>query len=388
MSNTEGFPTMRIDPERRAEINRQNSQKSTGPRTPQGKDASRRNALKHGLAALTLDPVDVPGEPPGGFRKQLDLWVDDLKPQNVLELTMVRRACRASWKLDRCARFEDALAARRADPPPRLLPPLLVMPPGPVPPREEPSPKVRAQRLGALLMLELEFLDDAYEEDEGRGIECEPYDNAPRDADLLCRFKEGVEWLIAEWEQVLKELPVEGEPPRGAVAVERRARAKAIRLLGLPTHEAPAKRPPHSACGQSLREAGEAELRRLGLLHAELSARPESRVESDLKLLKVGPEAELLLRYEAAAERELHRAVGTFLRLRQHPELVSPEEPAAAEEAPAAPDGSAAKVGSKQPSPRTQPAARNEATLPERLDPDSGPQIGRAGSLAPEIRRL
>jgi hypothetical protein len=236
-------------------------------------------------------------------------------------------------------------------------------------------------------MLELEFLDDAYEEDEGRGIECEPYDNAPRDADLLCRFKEGVEWLIAEWEQVLKELPVEGEPPRGAVAVERRARAKAIRLLGLPTHEAPAKRPPGSACGQSLREAGEAELRRLALLHAELSARPESRVDSDLKLLKVGAESELVLRYEAAAERELHRAVGTFLRLRQHPELVSPEEPESVEEPPPA-AGSAVKSGSRERTPRTQPAARNEATAPERLDPDSGPQTGRAGSPAPENRRL
>src|SRR6516165_4071064 len=133
MNNNEGFTTMATDPARRAEINRQNAQKSTGPKTREGKEASRKNALKHGLAALTLDPVDVPGEPPGGFRKHLDLWVDDLKPQNVLELTMVRRACRASWKLDRCARFEDALAARRDDTPPQLLPPLLVMPPGRLP---------------------------------------------------------------------------------------------------------------------------------------------------------------------------------------------------------------------------------------------------------------
>ena len=111
-------------------------------------------------------------------------------------------------------------------------------------------------------------------------------------------------------------------------------------------------------------------------------SRPESRVDSDLKLLKACPETELLLRYEAAAERELHRSVGTFLKLRQHPELVSPEEP------PPAPAGSAVRSGSRERTPRTMPAARNEATLPERLDPDSGPQIGRAGSPAPEIRRL
>src|SRR5262249_61751658 len=161
--------------------------------------------------------------------------------------------------------------------------------------------------------------------------------------------------------------PAGGPRARGAVAVERRAGARAIRLLGLPTHEAPAKRPPESACGQSLREAGEAELRRLALLHAELSARPESRVDSDLKLLKACPESELVVRYEAAAERELHRAVGTFLRLRQHPELVSPEEPAAVEEAPAAPARSAAEAGAQQPLPRVLPPARTAATLPERF---------------------
>src|SRR5262249_26701786 len=181
--------------------------------------------------------------------------------------------------------------------------------------------------------------------------------------------------------------PAGGPRARGAVAVERRAGARAIRLLGLPTHEAPAKRPVSSACGQSLREAGEAELRRLALLHTELSARPESRVDSDLKLLKVCPESELVVRYEAAAERELHRAVGTFLKLRQHPELVSPEEPAAVEEAPAAPAGSAAEAGSEQPSPRGVPAARNGAPVPARLAPDWGRQSARAGSPAPENRR-
>ena len=34
--------------------NRRNAQKSTGPRTPQGRAASRLNALKHGLTACHL----------------------------------------------------------------------------------------------------------------------------------------------------------------------------------------------------------------------------------------------------------------------------------------------------------------------------------------------
>ena len=35
--------------EKKAEANRRNALKSTGPKTPEGKDAVRLNALKHGL---------------------------------------------------------------------------------------------------------------------------------------------------------------------------------------------------------------------------------------------------------------------------------------------------------------------------------------------------
>src|SRR5690349_3349812 len=104
---------MQIDNETRAEINRKNAQKSTGPRTEAGKAASRANALKHGLTATTIDPVGAPGEPEGAYRARLDAWVEDTQPRNVLELVMIQRACRASWKLDRCARYEDSAAAVR-----------------------------------------------------------------------------------------------------------------------------------------------------------------------------------------------------------------------------------------------------------------------------------
>ena len=74
----------------------------------------------------------------------------------------------------------------------------------------------------------------------------------PRDADALNAFKEGVEWLLDAWASVLPTLPETDDPaappPEGADVVVRRARKKAMRLLGLPTAYPPPEQP--------LREAG------------------------------------------------------------------------------------------------------------------------------------
>lgn len=47
---------------RKIEANRRNAKRSTGPRTVHGKQRSRTNALKHGLAAVTLRPADKPAD--------------------------------------------------------------------------------------------------------------------------------------------------------------------------------------------------------------------------------------------------------------------------------------------------------------------------------------
>ena len=89
---------------RKLEANRNNSRKSTGPRSAEGKARSARNASTHGLTAS-------PGEPTEAYRRALAEWTGDLKPSNIIERTLIARACRAAWNLRRCDRHEDASAA-------------------------------------------------------------------------------------------------------------------------------------------------------------------------------------------------------------------------------------------------------------------------------------
>ena len=92
----------------RAEINRRNAARSTGPRTPQGKAISSMNTLKRRMAAAT--PV-LPGEDPDAFRHRLDTWNDALGPVDVVEQFLVEQAATASWKIQRADRIEAARLA-------------------------------------------------------------------------------------------------------------------------------------------------------------------------------------------------------------------------------------------------------------------------------------
>src|SRR6516165_12787281 len=95
-------------PERTA-INRQNGQKSRGPKSPEGKARSKFNALKHGLKAKT---VVLPGEDAQDYQARLDAWIADLQPKNDVEQSLVERAVTIIWQLDRAERAEAARLSR------------------------------------------------------------------------------------------------------------------------------------------------------------------------------------------------------------------------------------------------------------------------------------
>ena len=100
------------------QANRLNAQKSTGPRTPQGKATVAQNALKHGLRARQAVIV---GEDPGQFETHRDQLLAELAPQGPLESTLAHRAVGLTWRLQRAERLQnqafDALHAKETTSP-------------------------------------------------------------------------------------------------------------------------------------------------------------------------------------------------------------------------------------------------------------------------------
>ncbi len=91
--------------QKRIEANRRNSQKSTGPRTPEGKSRSRFNRLQHGLAAKV---TVLPGEDPAEFQDRVDAVMQSLAPQNQVEFELLERVAATTWSLQRANRAETA----------------------------------------------------------------------------------------------------------------------------------------------------------------------------------------------------------------------------------------------------------------------------------------
>ncbi len=94
--------------EKKAEANRRNALKSTGPKTPEGKDAVRLNALKHGLL---FQEILLPGEDEGALRELGERLRDELQPVGELENLLVDRIVEAVWRLRRLGRVEASIFA-------------------------------------------------------------------------------------------------------------------------------------------------------------------------------------------------------------------------------------------------------------------------------------
>jgi hypothetical protein len=90
---------------RQIEANQENAQRSTGPRTPEGKARVRLNAVKHGLSGQHLV---IPTEELPEFEAFRDDLLEHLDPANPLEAGICIRLIAALWRAQRCGRLETA----------------------------------------------------------------------------------------------------------------------------------------------------------------------------------------------------------------------------------------------------------------------------------------
>src|SRR6516162_10083528 len=91
---------------KRIEANRRNSLKSTGPKTETGKQASRCNAVRHGLSAETVMGALEDAEDYKAFEAAITA---DYDAQSAVERELVLRLANLLWRLRRATTIESGL---------------------------------------------------------------------------------------------------------------------------------------------------------------------------------------------------------------------------------------------------------------------------------------
>ena len=265
------------------EANRRNALLSSGPKTDEGKEASRRNALKHGLTGAG---VVIPGEDAEEVAHRAAGLGDELAPGGgFMAGILIRRLAALSVRAERSVRHENAVTADR----------------------------VR----GAALAF-----------DEGRHAEADglfaTLNQAPAaNHRRLLQMPEGVDRLMGG----LKNLEVTIARLEPGAALDPGLAPRLALLSGQEPVFAPGW-----TTAADLSEAIVAEVFRLEThrLSLDLDDLAESRAEAgERALLDAGPEASRLRSYEAATERSIFRLVRDLGTLRAEATARAASQPAA-----------------------------------------------------------
>ncbi len=100
------MPTFSETNTTRAEINRQNAQHSTGPKTQEGKHRSSLNALRHGL---TGQIIVLPGDDLDAYQRHVQSFVTQCQPKGAIEAQLVQTLADTAWRLNRVSALENNL---------------------------------------------------------------------------------------------------------------------------------------------------------------------------------------------------------------------------------------------------------------------------------------
>ena len=96
----------------RIQTNHEAIGKATGPRTAQGKERSKLNALKHGLLSKV---ILLKGESETKYHSLLNGLLDDLQPQGTLETVFTENLAAILWRKRRLFQVENALVTEKIE---------------------------------------------------------------------------------------------------------------------------------------------------------------------------------------------------------------------------------------------------------------------------------
>ena len=94
--------------DKQLQANRNNAQKSTGPRTKEGRNRSRMNAVRHGL---TGQVTTMTGEERAALEQFSQALIRSLAPEGAMETQLAQRIATDSWRLNRASAIEENLFA-------------------------------------------------------------------------------------------------------------------------------------------------------------------------------------------------------------------------------------------------------------------------------------
>jgi hypothetical protein len=114
--------------ERKLAANRANAQRSTGPRTPEGKSRAAMNALRHGILARSAFNAKIDGEERRAEFDELVLGLaQEYQPRTTTEIMTVQQLAGCYWKLAKIWNYEtrQALHASNIDDPSDIAEPAI-----------------------------------------------------------------------------------------------------------------------------------------------------------------------------------------------------------------------------------------------------------------------
>jgi hypothetical protein len=94
--------------EKQLAANRRNAQRSTGPRTEEGKKVAALNARRHNMTGQVTAMTDADRIMHDAFSASI---VENLAPEGAMEIQLAQRIATDSWRLNRISAIEDNLYA-------------------------------------------------------------------------------------------------------------------------------------------------------------------------------------------------------------------------------------------------------------------------------------